>query len=141
MISVLFRTLNAAARRVVPANGVQVIPNFGLSWSLLTSSSPLRESKLSPSVAVRFFRSVDVRVCVPVEVLEIQVGHLPERLGSGRPDRRVLLAIDTEESAAGLQVEVPRGEKMLELDAESSFGNLDVEKLPKWEVTVSPTKL
>ena len=90
MISVLFNTLNAAARTVVPGKGFQVIPNFGLNWSLsLTSGqSPLQEVSTGPKGKRHIFEEVDVSIHVNIDVLEIcTLWSIIGSMGPGEEDQ------------------------------------------------------
>ena len=58
VISVLFKTLNAAARSVVLGNGSHVIPILGLIWfrDSVSLLCVLKKSPLTPRVNVTFRR-------------------------------------------------------------------------------------
>src|SRR5262245_27837159 len=57
VMSVRFRTRNAAARTVVVGNGFQTTPTFGLNWFLdsVLEASVSKKSALAPRVIVRTF--------------------------------------------------------------------------------------
>ena len=104
-------------------------PEFRVDLILIDIPIAAQGVETEPQRGGHVFQEIDVRVRVHVEVFEILVGHrLDLWIGRGKPDRRVVLAIDTEVSGTGLQVKVPRAEQVLELDAKSSFGNLGVDE-------------
>jgi hypothetical protein len=79
-----------------PGQRIPGDPELRVDLVLIDIRVPAQGVEAEPQRGGHVPQEVDVRVRVRVEVLEILVGHRPERLGSGKPDRRVVPAVDAD---------------------------------------------